>query len=63
MPDSCPRTPHSIGTAELRENFPPPRHFPYSVQGAAVHEYDIALKRVIRRLSGPALQALTGFAI
>ena len=28
-----------------------------------MHEYDIALKSVIRRLSGPALQALTGFAI
>jgi predicted transposase YdaD len=28
-----------------------------------VHEYDIALKSVIRRLSGPALQTLTGFAI
>jgi len=28
-----------------------------------VHEYDIALKSVIRRLSGPTLQALTGFAI
>jgi predicted transposase YdaD len=28
-----------------------------------VHEYDIALKSVIRRLSGPVLQTLTGFAI
>jgi predicted transposase YdaD len=28
-----------------------------------VHEYDIALKSVIRRLSGSALKALTGFAI
>ena len=28
-----------------------------------MHEYDIALKSVIRRLSGNALQAITGFAI
>jgi hypothetical protein len=28
-----------------------------------VHEYDIALKSVIRRLSGSALEAITGFAI
>ena len=28
-----------------------------------MHEYDIALKSVIRRLSGSALRALTGFAI
>jgi predicted transposase YdaD len=28
-----------------------------------VHEYDIALKSVIRRLSAPVLEALTGFAI
>ena len=28
-----------------------------------MHEYDIALKSVIRRLSGNALRALTGFAI
>jgi hypothetical protein len=28
-----------------------------------VHDYDIALKSVIRRLSGDALRALTGFAI
>jgi predicted transposase YdaD len=28
-----------------------------------VHEYDVALKTVIRRLSGAALQVLTGFAI
>jgi predicted transposase YdaD len=28
-----------------------------------VHEYDIALKSVIRRLSGSALEGLTGFAI
>jgi len=28
-----------------------------------VHEYDIALKSVIRRLSGAALEKLTGFAI
>jgi len=28
-----------------------------------VHEYDTALKSVIRRLSGSALLALTGFAI
>ena len=28
-----------------------------------MHEYDIALKSVIRRLSGGALKALTGFAI
>jgi len=43
------------------ENFPTPVHFRFCED--SMHEYDIALKSVLRRSSGGVLRELTGFTV